>query len=1127
MDASTGIDSLIRPTAEMVNITLNSAQLKGIRHVEYLSYPDENFESDELLCSNVHNSNQNRPLEDVYLRRNETFIPGQSVQITEMTAERSYNPVTEFLYPYLYKMKVHHGPFEWNIEKRYKHFHDLHKSLVEFVEQQTGRSISSLNKSQLSSNGKSSNDKAENESLIDQRKKSRPGFPTQNDRIAFINQHTIEQRCKSLQDYLNDLLKHPKFREHFATREFLEVSPISFVNGLGSSVKEGAIAKRSNDDFRGRSIFVRAPFVCDKCKFHHGQKWFVLKDSYLVYLNANSSVVGFPMLIDRGFQLNQGFRKTGTNNGIQVKNLQRMMIIKFEKEEERNQWFDFLSQAKIRSPFTPIHPLNSFAPIREKQFAQWFINGQSYMESVAKAILAAKEEIFITDWWLSPEILLIRPSDESMRLDNLLGKRAEEGIRVYVMVFKDIVQVVGLNSSHTKAKLICKSPTKKNIKVIRHPDHRVLPGTESSFLFSHHEKTLIIDQKIAFIGGIDLCWGRWDTDEHRLIDLGNENITKLKTAEELAAEEKAEQEQANKEETAKETTEKMAENADDLNPMKVVTADFNNPKENNPEQMDQFDGETTIKDRISNILHRHKSHENEERTTSGVTEFKKALNRTEREVLADEENAEQQPLKYQKKWRKVLRKIDQNHQDNSSDEEFQCEDNVPDEKPKTVIGITPVAEDKHRLFLGKDYSNSYRKDFEFIEKFEEDYLERQKEARMPWHDEALVVTGQSARDCARHFIQRWNVHKADKYRYNDFYPYLLPKSNEDPDLNNKTLLEEILGKDKKLFEVDSQCVRSVSFWSCGIRTVEHSIQNAYLHLIESAQHFIYIENQFFISVANDSTIKNGIGDALYRRISRAHINHEKFRVYVVLPLLPGFSNVNAVQAVLYFIMRSINKGETSLYQRLIKAGIDKPDDYITFYGMRNWDILMGTIVTEIIYVHSKLMIVDDRMCICGSANINDRSLLGSRDSEFCLVVHDREMIDSTLNGQIQQVGAFSSTWRKKLFRQILGIKNDEVNVDDPCSDEFYEYFRSTARKNALIYEEVFNTLPTNMVRKFVDVEDYTERPKLQRTDPFRALEKCKGIQGFIVEFPLEFLADDTLLPKWNTSEGMAPILLWT
>lgn len=30
------------------------------------------------------------------------------------------------------------------------------------------------------------------------------------------------------------------------------------------------------------------------------------------------------------------------------------------------------------------------------------------------------------------------------------------------------------------------------------------------------------------------------------------------------------------------------------------------------------------------------------------------------------------------------------------------------------------------------------------------------------------------------------------------------------------------------------------------------------------------------------------------------------------------------------------------------------------------------------------MIVDDRHVICGSANINDRSMLGDRDSEICL-----------------------------------------------------------------------------------------------------------------------------------------------
>jgi len=47
------------------------------------------------------------------------------------------------------------------------------------------------------------------------------------------------------------------------------------------------------------------------------------------------------------------------------------------------------------------------------------------MEALAKALLTAKEEVFIADWWLSPEIMLIRPTDdETFRLDNLLGKIA-------------------------------------------------------------------------------------------------------------------------------------------------------------------------------------------------------------------------------------------------------------------------------------------------------------------------------------------------------------------------------------------------------------------------------------------------------------------------------------------------------------------------------------------------------------------------------------------------------------------------------------------------------------------------------------------------------------------------------
>jgi len=84
--------------------------------------------------------------------------------------------------------------------------------------------------------------------------------------------------------------------------------------------------------------------------------------------------------------------------------------------------------------------------------------------------------------------------------------------------------------------------------------------------------------------------------------------------------------------------------------------------------------------------------------------------------------------------------------------------------------------------------------------------------------------------------------------------------------------------------------------------------------------------------------------------------------------------------------------------------------------MRNWSVLMGKLVQEIIYVHSKLMIVDDKYVICGSANINDRSLLGKRDSEIAAVIKDEEFLDSILNKKQVKVGRYAYSLRKKIFK---------------------------------------------------------------------------------------------------------------
>ena len=42
-------------------------------------------------------------------------------------------------------------------------------------------------------------------------------------------------------------------------------------------------------------------------------------------------------------------------------------------------------------------------------------------------------------------------------------------------------------------------------------------------------------------------------------------------------------------------------------------------------------------------------------------------------------------------------------------------------------------------------------------------------------------------------------------------------------------------------------LRSVSQWSAGVKKTENSILNAYYDLIKKAKHYIYIENQFFVS----------------------------------------------------------------------------------------------------------------------------------------------------------------------------------------------------------------------------------------------------------------------------------------
>lgn len=203
----------------------------------------------------------------------------------------------------------------------------------------------------------------------------------------------------------------------------------------------------------------------------------------------------------------------------------------------------------------------------------------------------------------------------------------------------------------------------------------------------------------------------------------------------------------------------------------------------------------------------------------------------------------------------------------------------------------------------------------------------------------------------------------------------------------------------------AQLLRSVSAWSIGFPAdmVENSIHKAYIHHIGQARHFIYIENQYFMSSYDtiDCPLKNKIAEALFNRILIAHLNHENFKVFVVIPLYPGnvFYNYlgyagdfaepsqSAILRSLFDYERlTLGHGQFSLLGKLELEGID-PSDHIQILALRTHDCVNDIPLTELVYVHSKAFVIDDKYALIGSANINDRSMLGFRDSELAVNKH--------------------------------------------------------------------------------------------------------------------------------------------
>ncbi|MED6106363.1 hypothetical protein PIB30_004138 [Stylosanthes scabra] len=314
--------------------------------------------------------------------------------------------------------------------------------------------------------------------------------------------------------------------------------------------------------------------------------------------------------------------------------------------------------------------------------------------------------------------------------------------------------------------------------------------------------------------------------------------------------------------------------------------------------------------------------------------------------------------------------------------------------------------------------------------------------RQPWHDLHCKIEGPGVYDILTNFEQRWRkanrwtelgkkIKRVSKWQDDSLikleriswilspsesvpndHPDLWVCQEDDPQSWNIQIFRSIdsgsvKGFPKNVLEAEAQnlvCAKNL--------VIDKSIQTAYIHAIRSARNFIYIENQYFIgsSFAWPSYKEAGADNLIPMELALKIVSKirakERFTVYIVIPMFPeGVPSSVAMQEILFWQGQTMQMMYEIIARELKAANIENshPRDYLNFYCLGTREDFTevphslassfsngGETVASskynrfMVYVHAKGMVVDDEYVIVGSANINQRSMAGSRDTEIAM-----------------------------------------------------------------------------------------------------------------------------------------------
>lgn len=156
-------------------------------------------------------------------------------------------------------------------------------------------------------------------------------------------------------------------------------------------------------------------------------------------------------------------------------------------------------------------------PPREGNHLTPLVDGQEAMRAMYDAMEHACESIYLTAWFLTPELRMIRPTNDTAE-----PRTGKGGPHAFLSLIARKAGDVDVRILLWPGTYLGKF-SRRQVKAARqallnaHPKVRAVADTHEKFAHCHHQKSLVIDGRVAFVGGLDVTAfdaDRWDVQEH-------------------------------------------------------------------------------------------------------------------------------------------------------------------------------------------------------------------------------------------------------------------------------------------------------------------------------------------------------------------------------------------------------------------------------------------------------------------------------------------------------------------------------------------------------------------------------------------------------------------------------------